>query len=101
MFGTRRAIVLNKPAGLRDHNERQRRADQDDPDGKTVIKSYLREYIKSSQTTRLVLRNEEYEVVQTVTCTRTVIEHWKTLVAEADNTILRAIMRKDPGNHRL
>ena len=48
-----------------------------------------------------VLGEEEYELVQTVTAAKTVITHWKNLVAEADNTILRVMRRKDPGNYGL
>ncbi|KAK3896336.1 hypothetical protein C8A05DRAFT_40171, partial [Staphylotrichum tortipilum] len=74
---------------------------RDDPDAKAVIRSYFRDYIESSRVTRPVLGDEEYEVVQTITCTRTPITHWKNLVAEADNTILRAMRREEPDNHEL
>ncbi len=74
---------------------------RDDLDAKAVIRSYLRDYVESSQTARPTLGEEEYEVVQTITCTRTAIDHWKNLVAEADNTVLRAMRRRDPNNHEL
>ncbi|KAL2139235.1 hypothetical protein VTI28DRAFT_5495 [Corynascus sepedonium] len=151
MFRRRRAVIIDKPGfSLRDRNERQRKADEDDelfhdadnndkrvvnkkaqeericawqsmqyfvetfkkhdfdqiwlglcrddPKSKAVIRSYFRDYVESSQTTRPILGEKEYEVVQTITTTRTVISRWKNLVAEADNTILRDMRRKDPDN---
>ncbi|KAL2138139.1 hypothetical protein VTI28DRAFT_7389 [Corynascus sepedonium] len=130
MSRRRGAIVLNKPAaGLRDLSERQRKADEDnelfldsniedelekrdfnqlwldlcrdDQEAKAVIRSYFRDYVETSQTVRPALGPQEYEVVQTITTTKTVIEHWKHLVGEADNTILRPMRRKQPHNHAL
>ena len=74
---------------------------QDDPGAKGAIRSYLRDYVENSQTTRPVLGDKESEVIQTITTTKTVIEHWKTLVVEADNTILRVLRHKDPDNRGL
>lgn len=45
---------------------------RDDPKAKVVIQSYFRDFVENSQTVRPVLREEEYEVVQTITATRTV-----------------------------
>lgn len=70
----------------------------DNPKSEAVIRSYFCDYVEGTQTTRPVLREQEYEVVQTITTTRTVITRWKNLVAEADNTILREKRRKDPDN---
>ncbi|KAK4103744.1 hypothetical protein N658DRAFT_494232, partial [Parathielavia hyrcaniae] len=71
---------------------------QDDPEAKAAIRSYLRDYVENSQTTRPVLGEQEFEYVQTITCTTTVITHWKNLVAHADNMILRPMRRDDPDN---
>ncbi len=71
---------------------------RNDPDAKVAIRSYLRDYVETSQTLRPVLGEQEYELVQTITCTGSVIEHWKTLIGEADNTILRVLRRNDPEN---
>lgn len=68
---------------------------------KAVIQSYFGDYVENSQTARPVLGEEEFEIVQTFTTTKTTISHWKSLVAEADNTILRVKRREDPSNHRL
>ncbi|KAK4136473.1 hypothetical protein BT67DRAFT_359278, partial [Trichocladium antarcticum] len=61
---------------------------RDNPEAKVIIRSYFRDYVENSQIARPVLREEEYEVVQTITTTRTMISHWKALIVEADNTIL-------------
>ncbi|KAH6847506.1 hypothetical protein B0I37DRAFT_354242 [Chaetomium sp. MPI-CAGE-AT-0009] len=74
---------------------------RDDVGAKNAIRSYFRDYIESSRTYRLSLGEEEYETVQTITTTNTVIEHWKNLVAHADNTVLREKRREDPDNSRL
>jgi hypothetical protein len=74
---------------------------RDDPGSKAVIRSYFRDFVETSQTVRPVLGEEEYEVVQTITTTQTVITQWKTLVAEADNTILRLKRKSDPDNDAL
>ena len=74
---------------------------RDDPRAKVVIRSYFCHYVRRSQVNRPALGEEEYETVQMINCTKTVIDHWKNLVAEADNTVLRAMRRKDPDNYRL
>ncbi|KAK3373520.1 hypothetical protein B0T24DRAFT_266189 [Lasiosphaeria ovina] len=70
---------------------------------KTIIKSYFRDYVESSRITRPALGDgdDEGETIQTITCTKTVILHWKSLVAEADNTILREKRRDDPSKRGL
>lgn len=50
---------------------------------------------------RPVLGEQEYQSIQTITCTKTVIAHWKNLVGEADNTILRFMREKEPANRTL
>lgn len=74
---------------------------RDDPEVKVVIRSYFRDFVEASYTARPVLGEQEYEVVQTITATKTVIEHWKNLVLEADNTILRLMRREEPHNRGL
>lgn len=74
---------------------------QDDPEAKNTIRSFFRDYIESSQTTRPVLGEEEYETVQTITTTKTLMSYWKHLIGQADNTILRQKRREDPENRRL
>ncbi|KAL2260271.1 hypothetical protein VTK26DRAFT_5757 [Humicola hyalothermophila] len=74
---------------------------RDDQETKAAIRSYIRDYVESSQKRRAVVGEQEYEIVQTITATKTVITHWKNLVAEADNTILREMRRKDPDNRGL
>ncbi|KAK4118961.1 hypothetical protein N657DRAFT_675226 [Parathielavia appendiculata] len=74
---------------------------RDDVEAKNAIQSYFRDYVENSRTSRLSLGEEEYETVQTITTTNTVIEHWKNLVAHADNTVLREKRREDPDNSRL
>ncbi|KAK4099790.1 hypothetical protein N658DRAFT_487380 [Parathielavia hyrcaniae] len=69
---------------------------QDDPEAKAAIRSYLRDYVEISQTTGPVLGEQEFEYVQTITSTTTVITHWRILVAYADNMILRPMRRDDP-----
>ncbi|KAK4233861.1 hypothetical protein C8A03DRAFT_19135 [Achaetomium macrosporum] len=149
----RHAIVIDKPAGFDDRNERQRKAAaddelfldaeindrrevcrtaqeersrawqsmkvfieefkkrdfnqiwldlcRDDQETNAAIRSYFRDYVESSQKRRAVVGEQEYEIVQTITATKTVITHWKNLVAEADNTVLREMHRKDPDNRGL
>ncbi|KAK0734674.1 hypothetical protein B0T26DRAFT_798456 [Lasiosphaeria miniovina] len=136
----RPVIVLSKPIKLRDHKERQRKADEDDElladdnidkerfrvwqtmrlfvekykgenfyriwlglckdqkREKTIIRSYFRDYVESSQKTRPAFENgdDESQSIQTITRTKTVISHWRNLVVEADNTILREKRRDDP-----
>ncbi|KAK3896625.1 hypothetical protein C8A05DRAFT_39823, partial [Staphylotrichum tortipilum] len=67
---------------------------RDDPDAKAVIWSYLRDYIESSRTTRPVLGDEEYEVVQTITCTRTPITYWKNLWTRKDLADMFGLIRE-------
>ncbi|KAK3900715.1 hypothetical protein C8A05DRAFT_35625, partial [Staphylotrichum tortipilum] len=74
---------------------------RDDPRAKVVIRSYFCHYVRRSQVNRPALGEEEYETVQMINCTKTVIDHWKNLVAEADNTVLREMRRKDPDNYGL
>ncbi|KAL2127996.1 hypothetical protein VTI74DRAFT_9856 [Chaetomium olivicolor] len=74
---------------------------QDNSEARVVIRSYFCDYIESSQTARPVLGEQKYKVVQMITATKTIIMHWKALVVEADNTILRLMRRKEPYNRGL
>ncbi|KAK3374298.1 hypothetical protein B0T24DRAFT_667365 [Lasiosphaeria ovina] len=119
----RPVIILSKPIKPRDHKERQRKADEDDEvlagvdskrkiwlglyndqeREKTRIKSYFRDYTESSRITRPALGDgdDEYQNIQTITITKTAILHWRNLVVEADNTILREKRREDPSKRGL
>ncbi|KAH6848186.1 hypothetical protein B0I37DRAFT_376904 [Chaetomium sp. MPI-CAGE-AT-0009] len=67
-----------------------------------AIQSYIRDYIESSQISRPSLHEkEEYETVQTVTTTKTIVTHWRSLVTHANNTLLREKRQEDPENRSL
>jgi hypothetical protein len=68
----------------------------------SAIRSYLRDYVESSRVSRPALHEKEaYETIQRLTTVKTVMTHWRSLVAHADNTLLRKKRREDPENRLL
>jgi len=71
----------------------------DDRDtAKDHCRTYLHDYVEYSVRSCAWLGPEEFRVVRTVNSASTVMALWKTLVLNADNTILMQKRREDPTN---
>jgi len=68
----------------------------DKQEAKAVMIAFLNYYIRTSVEDCLVLGSAEVITIQTVGCTRYILEVWKNLVMEADNTVLRDMRQKHP-----
>lgn len=68
----------------------------------SAIRSYLRDDVESSRVSRPALHEKgAYETIQSLTTVKAVMTHWRSLVAHADNTLLRTKRREDPDNRLL
>lgn len=68
----------------------------DKKEAKAVMIAFLKYYIRTSIKENPVLGPEEVVTVQTIGSTRYILEVWKNLVMEADNTVLGDMRQKHP-----